>query len=46
VLAATSIEASIIVGVAASVLAAGLAATMIPKQDEGSAPAVAPTASR
>ena len=46
VLAATSIEASIIVGVAAAVLAAGLAATMIPKQDEAAASATVPTASR
>jgi MFS family permease len=46
VLAATSIEASIIVGVAAAVLAAGLAATMVPKQDEEAASATVPTASR
>jgi MFS family permease len=46
VLAANSIEASIIVGVAAAVLAAGLAATMIPRGDEQAVPSGATTASR
>jgi MFS family permease len=45
VLAATSIEASVIVGVAAALLAAGLAATMIPKQDDQAARSPVPTAS-
>ena len=45
VLAATSIEASVIVGVAAAVLAAGLAATMIPKQDDQAARSPVPTPS-
>jgi predicted MFS family arabinose efflux permease len=46
VLAATSIESSIIVGVAAALLAAGLAATMIPRQDRAATPATVPTTSR
>ncbi len=45
-LAATSIESSIVVGVAAAILAAGLAAVMIPKQDEGAVASPLPTASR
>ncbi len=45
VLAATSIEASVIVGVAAAFLAAGLAATMIPKQDDQAVRSPVPTAS-
>jgi predicted MFS family arabinose efflux permease len=46
VLAATSIESSVIVGVAAALLATGLAASLIPRYDEGTAPATVPTASR
>jgi hypothetical protein len=38
-LAATSIESSIVVGVAACFLAAGLAATMVPRQDPAEAAA-------